>query len=95
MNEYGSLGELSDAVRNNGTSIKNPGTDKKNYIFENTGSELIIRNVETDTNVSLFTVNGQLLKTVKATSTAVRFSYSFLKGVYIVTLNQTSFKIIL
>jgi pectin methylesterase-like acyl-CoA thioesterase len=95
VNEYGSLGEPSDAIQKNGTAIKNPATSGKNLIFENTGSELIIRNVEPGASVSLYTTNGQLLKTAKSASSTIRVPSLLLKGVYIVTIDGTSFKIIL
>lgn len=95
VNEYGSLGESSDSVRKDGTSIKHPEAPKKNYIFENTGSELIIRNVEIDAHVSFYTLGGQLLKTTKAASSVIRLPSALLKGVYIVTINNSSFKVIL
>jgi hypothetical protein len=67
----------------------------KNYIFENTGSEVIIRNVSINAHVNLYNIRGQLLQTVKAASSEVKLSAAGIQGVCIITIDKTPFKIIL
>jgi hypothetical protein len=81
--------------RKNGTAIQLLEVSLKNYLFENTGQELVIRNVEMNDKANLYTIGGSLIRTAKAASSEVRLPSAILKDAYIVTINNVPFKIIL
>jgi pectin methylesterase-like acyl-CoA thioesterase len=95
VNEYGSLGEMSNPIQKGNVGFKNPETAGKKYVFEKTDNELVIRNIDANAQVSLYNISGQLLKTAKATSSEVRFPAVFMKGIYIVRIDQTAVKVVL
>lgn len=96
INEYGSLGEISDGIQKNGSTVSVPkNVSSQHYLFEHTGSGVMIHNVEQGSTVRLYTVDGRLLKTLKTASSTIIFDALPVKGMYLISINQSVFKVML
>lgn len=97
VNEYGSLGEISAKAiykEDQDTSIEKNVLDNKMPVFEISNSELIIRNIEANTHIGIYTTDGRLVTAKKSNSEVFKMSTAGLKGLFIVKLNNDSFKVV-
>ncbi|MDL2241831.1 pectinesterase family protein [Bacteroidales bacterium OttesenSCG-928-L03] len=92
INEYGSLGELSDAaVAGEWTSIEDARDTKLTY--ELVGSGLILYNVPVNSNIRVYTSDGRWVKSQHAYAETTRISTAGLRGVFLIKVEQDSLKV--
>jgi len=94
VNEFGSLGEISEAAVSVGTSIQDETVTEKIPVFEKMGSDLIIKNISENSNIRMFTIDGRLIMNVKANSDTMIIPIQS-SGYYLVKIGNYTCKIIL
>ena len=91
-NEYGSIGEASDAVNAVYTSVKNHSADGLN-VFVTDDNEIHVSNTVAGDAVALVTIDGKTLLTDIASGSLYTKKVNYPKGVYILKVNNSTFKI--
>lgn len=96
VNEYGSLSEASEVCNTifTGFTKFNYNQIAKPVIVVNENRELIISKIGQGTNISLFSIEGKKIFSDISTSNEYRHAFNSLKGIFVLRLNENSYKII-
>ncbi len=92
VNEYGSLGEASDGLNVVYTGI-NTYRINKPTVFVRNNNELYIGNIQANTQIRIFTIEGKNVFNDISNSDEYTKILSGFNGIYILKLNESSYKI--
>lgn len=94
VNENGSLSELSEAVGEGGSSLRQDSVEGNKPVVEKSGSTLFIKNIQAGSLVGIYAVDGTLVCQKKAEAEAVSIACGALKGVYLVKIDKLTVKLV-
>lgn len=91
VNEYGSLSEASDAFSGMYSGLAKNST--LNPVISVDNKELHVSNIASGINVNLYSVDGKLVSNDISNTNVYSKSFSRLAGIYVLKLNDESFKV--
>lgn len=94
VNEYGSLGEMSDPTKLDGSFNSNVQVEEQHIVIEQTESEVILKNLTENTRIRLYNLYGQVIQTIYANNTETSISTQGLRGMYLIEINKNTYKLI-